>query len=317
MATVRLGQEGILFGGYLLNVPEQPAWTITAFYRFTPFTAEALPKLQSGIAEWMRERGMLGLVVLGAEGINGTVSGTVEAIAGFKVFVQELCGIDGLRFKDSASEIAPFLNISVDIRNEIVTLKRPDLAPAEPENRHLSPSEWHEMLLSPEPKVVVDTRNAYETIAGKFRGAIDPQIENFSDWGAYLDEAELPRDVPVLIYCTGGIRCEKAILEMKERGYDEVFQLRDGILGYLEEYPDGLFEGECFVFDRRVTVGPDLKPTGNFGVCTACGTTTAEKGKCEHCGVAIFSCVECAGKPPVVCSKTCKDRAIHRRRRAA
>jgi UPF0176 protein len=209
--------------------------------------------------------------------------------------------------------VTPFLNISVDVRPEIVTLKKPGLAPTEPENQHLSAREWHERMLSNEPKLVIDTRNTYETIAGKFRGAIDPQIENFAEWAAYLDRAELPKDVPVFIYCTGGIRCEKAILEMKDRGFEDVHQLRDGILGYLEDYPDGLFEGECFVFDRRVTVGPDLKPTGNFGVCSGCGTTTPERTQCEFCDAKIFSCPDCQARSPVVCTKRCRDSVLQRR----
>ncbi len=272
------------------------------------------------IAAWMADHGMLGLVVLGTEGVNGTVAGTYSAIDGFKDFIESACGVTGLRFKDSVSDVAPFITISVDIREEIVTLKKPEIVPETVDNRHLSPSEWHKMLSSDQPKVVIDTRNTYETIAGKFKDAIDPQIENFADWSGFVERADLPKDVPVLIYCTGGIRCEKAILDMKAHGYENVFQLRDGIFGYLEEFPDGLFEGECFVFDRRVTVGPDLKPTGNFGVCAGCGTTTPKRGACEQCANTFFWCVSCFERPITACSKACRDRVQQRlareRRRA-
>ncbi len=259
---------------------------------------------------------MLGLVVLSEEGINGTVAGSRASVEEFKGYVQQLPGFEKLRFKDSESDVAPFLSLSVDIRSEIVTLKKPGLVPEEEVNRHLSAKEWHERLVSDDPKLIIDTRNTYETIAGKFKGAIDPQLENFADWSTYLEKAEIPRDLPVLIYCTGGIRCEKAILEMRALGYEEVFQLRDGILGYLEEYPDGFFEGECFVFDRRVTLGPDLKPTGHFGVCTGCGTTTDQRIACETCEAVSFICPQCATRTEVVCSKACRDKVLQKRRRS-
>ncbi|MEZ0324276.1 MAG: rhodanese-like domain-containing protein [Fimbriimonas sp.] len=313
MASVRPVQGRLCSAGTFQGV----TWTITAFYRFTPLPKDGLSDIRASIASYMAERQMLGLVVIGEEGINGTVAGTGLAIHAFKQYVQGLLGIEDLRFKDSESDVAPFLTISVDIRDEIVTMKKPGLVPAPSENRHLCAKEWHEMLSSDTPKIVIDTRNDYETIAGKFRGAIDPQIENFAEWSSYLDKAEIPRDVPVLIYCTGGIRCEKAILEMKDRGFEDVYQLRDGILGYLEEFPNGLFEGECFVFDRRVTVGPDLKPTGNFGVCAGCGTTTPQKQTCEFCGKLVFFCPQCSARPVIACSKACRDRVLHRRRRAA
>lgn len=286
-----------------------PPWFVTCFYRFTPLSEPRIEEVREALKDWMEANGVLGLVLVAPEGVNGTVAGGEAVIAAFKAFVRELVGLDDFPFKDSQSERPPFHRVSVDRRREIVGMKRPDLVPESLEDHHLSPKEWHEWLESGRPALVVDTRNAYETRVGKFKGAIDPELKNFSDWGAYLDKGELPTDLPVLIYCTGGIRCEKAILEMRGRGFEQVYQLRDGILGYLAEYPEGHYEGECFVFDQRVAVDKDLKPTERFGVCPACGLPASEKFECIRCGEEYYRCPTCAERwSHPVCSKPCLDR---------
>jgi len=282
-------------------------WRVTAFYRFIPIDRNRLSELQRQIKEWMSANAVLGLVLVSEEGVNGTVAGGDEEIEAFRGFVRSVIGTEDIRFKDSFSEIPPFHRVSVDIRKEIVGLKRPDLVPESTEDHHLTPAEWHEAMASTTPKLVIDTRNRYETLVGKFAGAIDPDIKNFSEWGAYLDSAEIPSDIPVYIYCTGGIRCEKAILEMHQRGLDKVYQLRDGILGYLAEYPDGFYEGECFVFDDRVAVNRELKPTERFGICPGCGLTSETKRSCERCGTGYYVCTACEQTWEPVCSKECRD----------
>jgi len=263
----------------------------------------------------MERSGVFGLVILATEGVNGTVAGAEASISEIQDFIREVAG--GVRFKDSISDVRPFKRVSVDVRAEIVGLKRPDLVPEKDDDHHLSAEEWHAWVTGANPPLVIDTRNDYELRTGKFRNAVDPGLKSFSDWGRYLDEAALPQEAPVLIYCTGGIRCEKAILEMRSRGFERVYQLRDGILGYLEKYPDGAFEGECFVFDDRVTVGPELTPTGNFGVCPGCGLPSDAKKSCLQCGNAFFLCAECEGTWPQACSKACRDRVLHRMRATA
>jgi len=285
------------------------AWTITSFYRFLDLEPDRLDALVTELSEVLREQGIWGLVILATEGINATVAAeSPDTIARFKMLVCERLGDDGIRFKDSTSEIKPFRHQNVVGRTEIVTLRRPDLHPDDPESSHLSAREWHAMLGSPEPKIVLDTRNRYETVAGKFRGAIDPGLDAFSEWGEYLDRAELPTDVPVMIYCTGGIRCEKAILELRARGFEKVYQLRDGILGYLAEFPDGEFEGECFVFDDRVALDQHLQPTTRFGICPGCGLTGSIETRCAWCGGRFLACEDCTPRPALTCCKTCRDR---------
>ena len=288
-------------------VPDLREWTVTSFYRFIPIAEGRIAGIQSALDACMKENRLLGLVLIANEGINGSVAGEPEAVEVFKRTACAEIGTTDVRFKDSVSTVRPFRDQRVERRAEIVGLKRPDLAPESPENNHLSPAEWHEFLNSGQPKVLIDTRNSYETRAGKFKGAIDPGLKQFSDWEDYLDNADLPKDTPVLIYCTGGIRCEKAILAMHDRGFDKVYQLRDGILGYLAEYPEGHYEGECFVFDNRVTVGPNLQPTGNYGICPGCGLTAEKVATCVRCGKSYFICEECEPNRGPVCSKPCLD----------
>jgi UPF0176 protein len=254
----------------------------------------------------MTNREVLGLVLLATEGVNGTVAGDAAGIEAVKAFVKAEFGL--VRFKDSVSSHPPFHRISVDIRDEIVAIKNDALPMPPGDDHHLSPSEWHAMLSAPEPKTVIDTRNAYETRLGVFEGAIDPGLKSFSDWGVYLDRAEIPHDQPVMLYCTGGIRCEKAILEMRRRGFEQVFQLRDGILGYLEEFPDGKFQGECFVFDDRAALDAQLQPTVTAGICPGCGLPDRTERLCGWCGEKYFSCEPCGPEWAIACSKTCRDR---------
>ncbi len=283
-------------------------WYVTSFYQFHPLVDDVLNELRTAVEARMEELDLYGLVLLASEGINGTVAGSEDAITQFKRCFEDQFGPGPLQFKDSVSQVRPFKRRSVDLREEIVGLKRPDLVPAREDETHLSPQEWHEMMASDNPKVIVDTRNRYETALGKFRGAIDPCLGTFSDWEEALDELDLPKDRTMMIYCTGGIRCEKAILAMRERGYERVFQLRDGILGYLAEYPEGFYEGECFVFDDRVSLDSNLEPSGNYGICPGCGLTSGNKRVCEWCQGDYFVCTGCELTWKPVCSKTCLDR---------
>lgn len=294
----------------MLRVPSTvvvtKSWHITSFYKFVPQTESEVEIRQSELRSFMADNELIGLVLLATEGVNGTVAGDEGAIQALKSFVDSAFG--PTRYKDSVSDKKPFHRTTVVIRPEIVAIKNDRLPMPPGDDSHLSPAEWDAMLSSPEPKTVIDTRNVYETRLGVFEGAIDPGLKAFSDWGAYLDNAEIPRDQPVMIYCTGGIRCEKAILEMRVRGFENVFQLRDGILGYLEEFPEGKFKGDCFVFDDRVAVGSDLKPTQTAGICPGCGLPDSIVRTCSWCGENYFSCGDCAPEWFTACSKTCRDR---------
>jgi UPF0176 protein len=202
-----------------------------------------------------------------------------------------------LIIKESSSTTPPFKRFKVKTREEIVTLGKPDILPLSSADTHLSPEEWHQALLD-EDVIVIDTRNWYETKLGKFKKAIDPELDEFQQWPEYLQKSELPKDKKILIYCTGGIRCEKAIVEMHNQGFENVYQLEGGILNYLQKYPEQSFEGECFVFDHRVAVDQNLQPSQKYKMCPHCGQP----------GETVISCLECESKA-IVCEACRKEKA--------
>lgn len=250
------------------------ALAITSSYAFLPFSEQQLVTLQKGLKTLGTERGMNGLVLLAPEGINSTVCGTPEVIADWKEGLRALKS--DILFKDSFAEQPIFRRWSVKIKPELITFKQPTLRLRSGGQRnHLTPKEWKQMM-ERDDVVVVDTRNGYEVALGKFRNALDPQLKHFQDFPDAIRAAEIPKDKTVLLYCTGGIRCEKAVLTMEQQGYSNVYQLEGGILAYLEQYPDDAFEGECFVFDHRVAVDQHLQPSTTYKLCAECGDPARE-----------------------------------------
>lgn len=277
--------------------------TITACYAFVPFPKEALQRLHDELTELGESLGMTGLVLIAEEGLNATVSGTHDAIASWKQHVIDLCG--PVVFKDSISDRKAFNRWSVKIKPEIVALKQEGIVP-NGKRRHLSPEEW-KRTIEEEDVIVLDTRNTYETAIGKFSNALDPQIQSFHEFPAFVQHCTIPKDKKVLMYCTGGIRCEKALLAMEKQGYDNVYQLDGGILAYLAQFPQQQFRGECFVFDHRVAVDQTLAPSQTFGLCPHCGFAAAESIRC-HCGKEQKVCSSCmADESQRTCSKRCAN----------
>ena len=253
---------------------------------------------------------VLGLMILGTEGLNTTLAvkegGDLEA---FVNDVKEFFSLDSLFIKESTSDKAPFRKFVVKVREEIVTLGRPEFVPAG-EHRHLSPEEWHKML-EQEDVVVIDTRNDYEYEIGTFKKALDLNIKEFTEFPEKIEKLDGDKEKPHLIFCTGGIRCEKAIYEMEKQGYKNVYQLDGGILNYMEKYPEGHFEGECFVFDSRVAVNKDLKPSTHYSLCPQCGEVGSIEINCNKCDEAsklCKKCIEIAEEKPEykTCSKNCR-----------
>jgi UPF0176 protein len=288
-------------------------YAVTAFYQFTPLSEARVTELQAMLAQRGDALGLGGLILLATEGINATVSGTPEAIAALKTDL--LTMFPGLKFKDAKSASVPFKRFTVSVRDEIVTAAMPGVFPQSQRNNHLSPTEWHEAIQDTENTVIIDTRNDYETKIGKFQNAIDPNLTVFSEFADYVDANPLPKDKKLLIYCTGGIRCEKAILTLQEQGYENVYQLDGGILGYFEAFPDGgSYDGECFVFDHRVAVNSLLEPSKNYGLCPFCGDPAGLKINCANCKKNGLVCENCANDAilKAACSKNC---AHHLRRK--
>ena len=235
------------------------SFQIITFYEFKNLTAAGLPDLRSALRTAMSDNSIKGTIILAEEGFNATVCGEPEAISRFIAVAQQLLNTV-LDFKTSIHAECPFRKIDVKIKPEIVTLKeRVDMRAGE--GTHVDPADWNAVISDPSV-VILDTRNDYEFRSGTFAGSINPSTEKFSDLPDFIDANLDPEQHPrVAMFCTGGIRCEKFAPLMKARGFKEVYQLRGGILRYLEETPaaESLWQGECFVFDERRTVDKELR----------------------------------------------------------
>lgn len=279
---------------------------VTTFYKFVHLSELELIKKQ--IEDKADDLTVTGLTILGKEGINATVSATTEdSLKAFKQFILQLLGLKELMFKDSACDKPPFRRFKIKIREEIVTLKTPDLFPGEMTNHHLSPQEWNQVLKEEKDVLIIDTRNWYEYKIGTFKKAINPKIDVFTEFPKFIKEQNLKKEQKVLIFCTGGIRCEKGILELQEQGFENVYQLEGGILNYLEKFPNDQYEGECFVFDHRVALDQDLAPTKKYQLCPHCGQPAEVKIDCKRCDTESLICTDCSEKDWIkdTCSKNC------------
>ena len=281
------------------------SYTVTAFYKFLEIEESELRSLRSELQRMGYKFKLQGLTLVATEGVNGTVSSSAEGIAQFKEFLQTRFG--DITFKDSYCEFRPFKRWLVKIRDEIVAIKDKSIIP-DGDRNHLSPEQWHQVL-SEEDVVLIDTRNICETDIGMFKGAIDPRLNSFGEFPEWVRDCGIPKDKKVLMYCTGGIRCEKALISMQRQGYENVFQLKGGILDYLAEYPEGHWDGECFVFDGRVAVDHELAPSQRYKFCPHCGDPGDLQAECRICEVAMVICQPCSIHPERnTCSKNCAEK---------
>ncbi len=247
---------------------------VAAFYSIQPYTVRQLAELKSFLQDHAKEKVIKGLVILSPEGLNTTMSGEEEPLRAFLEELSEKYFRSQPHFKFSWAPNHPFRKFTVKFRSEIVTADfepARNLLTASKDTGLIPPKKWKELLEKGEEVTVIDTRNDYEVQLGKFRGAINPVIDTFKEFPEFVKKAELPKEKPTLIYCTGGIRCEKAVHELKAQGFKEVYQLEGGILNYLEQFPEDGFEGECFVFDSRVAVDQHLKPSRQYELCWETG----------------------------------------------
>ena len=246
---------------------------VAALYCFTRFTDCA--SLRPSLLRACLDNGVRGTLLLAAEGINGTIAGPPDGIAAVLEHIRALPGCAELDVKFSTATAMPFHRTKVRLKREIVTMGEPDIDPRASVGTYVEPQEWNALISDPDT-IVIDTRNDYEVAAGTFAGAIDPGTATFRDFPAWF-RAERDRLLgagkppKVAMFCTGGIRCEKSTAFLKQEGVEDVFHLKGGILKYLEVVPEeqSLWQGECFVFDQRVTVGHGLRE-GSFALCHAC-----------------------------------------------
>ena len=284
-----------------------PMYYVTAYYWFTTFTD--LEAVQLKITEKAQELKIKGLVVIASEGINSTIAAPSEsARISWQNFIRDLCGTDKIWFKDTQSEKKPFRRFVVKIRQEIVTLKTPELVPdLNQKNHHLSPAEWNKVIKEDPNALVIDTRNDYEYRIGTFSNAINPKIDVFTEFPKFVQENNIPKDKKILIFCTGGIRCEKGVMEMQRMGYENTYHLEGGIINYLKEKPNDEFKGECFVFDLRVALDQELSPSKKYHLCPHCGDPSETKIDCSRCDEAAYICEKCleVEVKKETCSKNC------------
>lgn len=246
-------------------------YTIAALYRFVSIPdKEALRPL---LKETFQRLDICGTLLIADEGINGTLAaGSVEAIDGMLDILNRHTGLSRDEIKFSYAEEKPFQRLKVRLKKELITFKQPSADPTQLRGIYVEPKDWNRLISDPEV-TVLDTRNVYETVIGTFDRAEDPQIENFTEFAEFVRTKLNPeKHKKVAMYCTGGIRCEKASAFMRAEGFGEVYHLKGGILKYLEEIPpeQSKWQGECYVFDRRVAVGHGLT-TGRFTMCFCCG----------------------------------------------
>ncbi len=242
---------------------------VTAYYKFVSLSN--CESYQSKIRSFCEERNIKGLVLLAQEGINSTVAGTQKSIEAYKNFLLNMPVFSNMIFKDSLSVSMPFNRLKVRLKKEIVTLGIKDLDPTKAVGTYVKPKDWNDLILDPEV-VVVDTRNDFEVKIGTFKGAINPKTKSFRGFPEFVSKRMSPlKDKKVAMFCTGGIRCEKSTAYMLDKGFKEVYHLEGGILKYLEEVPKekSLWEGSCFVFDKRMALDMELELT-DYGMCYGC-----------------------------------------------
>ncbi len=274
-----------------MNGPKDDV-TVAAFYRFA-----ALPDFSSyrqPLLDVCNAAGVSGTILLAGEGINGTIAGPKPGIQAVIDQIRNLPGCAELDLKWSAARVNPFYRMKVRLKREIVTMGLADIDPATSAGQHVEPEDWNDLISDPDI-VVIDTRNAYEVGIGSFENAINPKTSSFREFPNWLESrADELRSTKVAMFCTGGIRCEKATAYAKKLGFIDVFHLKGGILNYLETIPEAesLWRGECFVFDKRVSVGHDLAP-GKYETCHACRTPLSASDLQSPHHVTGVSCRHC------------------------
>ncbi len=242
-----------------------------ALYQFTRFDDPAA--LRGPIESLCRTHSVQGTLLLAREGLNGTIAGPADGIEAVIAHLRTLPGCAALDVKYAWAAEEPFHRLKIRLKREIVTMGEPDLDPLTDAGTYVAPEDWNDLIARPNT-LLIDTRNDYEVAIGTFPGAIDPKTKSFRDFPAWFRtnrDRLIAEGTKVAMFCTGGIRCEKSTAFLKAEGIGEVYHLQGGILNYLEKVPaaESVWSGECFVFDERVAVTPDLAP-GTHVLCRAC-----------------------------------------------
>lgn len=267
-------------------------YEVAAFYHFATMADPATTR--DALEVVARKAEIVGTILVAPEGVNGTIAGSANGISKVLEAIRALPGLANLTHKTSQSAERPFRRLKVRLKKEIVTLGVPDLNPSENAGTYVKPEAWNALITDPDV-VVIDTRNDYEVGLGTFKGAVNPETQAFGELPGWLDaNADALAGKKVAMFCTGGIRCEKSTALMRHRGFDTVYHLEGGILKYLEQVPEAEseWEGECFVFDERVSVGHGLVP-GPYELCRGCRHPVGDAERASPTFQAGVSCPAC------------------------
>jgi UPF0176 protein len=271
-----------------------PNFLTAALYKFVELSDFA--ELKAPLLACCEDNKIKGTILLAEEGINGTIAGLPQDVYAVLTFLRQDPRLADLTHKESFSEKLPFYRMKVRLKREIVTMGIPGINPNLMAGEYVKPEEWNALLDDPDV-VVVDVRNDYEVAIGTFKGAINPHTKSFSELPEWVrQEATLRNKPKVAMFCTGGIRCEKSTAFLRAEGFDQVYHLEGGILKYLETVPESesRWDGECFVFDERVSVGHGLK-SGDYELCRACRQPISQDDKASELFVHGISCPHCYG----------------------
>ena len=270
------------------------SYFVATFYKF--INISDLETKKARILAWCKQNRVKGTIILASEGINGTIAGSQKAIANTLTQLRSLPELADLEPKESTAEKQPFSRLKVKIKSEIVTLGLPEVNPNQQVGTYVDPQDWNQIISDPEV-VVIDTRNDYEVEIGSFQRAKNPNTESFREFPEYIAQIDPAKHPKVAMFCTGGIRCEKASSYMLSQGFKEVYHLKGGILKYLENVPpeESMWTGECFVFDERVAVKDGLEP-GTHQLCYACGHPISKVDRQSPYYEAHISCPHCYDK---------------------
>ena len=277
------------------------SYKIVSLYSFFPLQEYLINELKDKLLNLEKNNDFSGLLIIAKEGINGTICGDENLINNVLNIIKNYIGSNELNQKISFSKKKIFRKLKIKIKKEIVTMGVPEINPSKDSGIYIDSFNWNK-LIEDQNTIVIDTRNHYEVSIGSFKRSINPNTKNFSEFPDWVDDnlekhTGTKNSKNIAMFCTGGIRCEKATSLLKKKGYKNIFHLKGGVLKYLEDISkdESLFEGECFVFDKRVALNQELKQ-GSYSICHACGMPVSKEDQKKEEYIEGIQCHFCIDK---------------------
>ena len=279
----------------------QNIYKIISIYSFFSFQEKLILEMKDKLLSIESENDLSGLLIIAKEGINGTICAEENIIEKVLILLRQFIGINEFNIKFSYSKIKIFKKLKIKIKNEIVTMGVPKINPSNDAGTYIDSFNWNK-LIRDQDTIIIDTRNHYEVSIGSFKESINPNTKNFREFPDWVDNSlnkhlGNENSKNIAMFCTGGIRCEKATALLKNKGYKNIYHLKGGILKYLEDISkeESLFEGECFVFDKRVALDHELKK-GSYSICHACGMPISLEDQKNNVYIEGVQCHFCINK---------------------